>query len=92
MPEHQRVFRHHVVAEDPAKHFSIELVTLTDRNAVTAAVQFNGRDGNELYATGSAKRSPGDPVSAAGEMLAIGRALMAMGEYFEAAGNARVDG
>jgi hypothetical protein len=89
--EHPRTLKNHVTASDPAKQYEIELVTVTDRNAVIAAVNFYGRDGNSLYSTGSAKRHPGDKISDAGEMLAIGRALTALGQYFEVAGNERVD-
>ena len=92
MSEPQRTYRHHVVAEDPTKSYEIDVTTVTDRNAVIATVEFFGRDGNRLFATGSAKRHPGDPITDAGAMLAIGRALTALGQYFEAAGNERVDG
>lgn len=65
------------------------VVTLTDRNAVVATATFESMtsDVGSITATGSSKRAPGDPSGDSGELLAIGRALLALGEYFESAGD-----
>lgn len=76
MPEQS--FRHHVVTENPWNCLEVTIDTLSDRNAVTAAARLQGGP----TATGSAKRAPGDPnFEGLGETIAIGRALIGLGQH-----------
>jgi Domain of unknown function (DUF1876) len=83
MPSYEQVLKHHVTQEDPAHNYDVEVYTLSYRNASVAKVTFYTVEGKEdLYATGSSKRVAGDPVrDDIGEQLAVGRALIAMGQY-----------
>lgn len=91
----ERSLKHHVVEDNPWECYDINVDTLRDRDAVVASVRFQTqlRNAPHITATGSAKRLPGDRHDQhSGELLAIGRALIALGQHFEAAGNERVDG
>lgn len=82
MPEQN--YRHHIVNDNPWQNYTIDVDTLTDRNASTAAVTFRTRNADipVIRATGSAKRSPKDRFhSVAGEQQAVGRALLALGQH-----------
>lgn len=85
MPEQS--FRHHVVKENPWHSYEVTIDTLSDRNAVTAAASSDG-----VIATGSAKRAPGDPnFEALGETIAVGRALVALGQHLLDCAENRLD-
>lgn len=72
----------HIVSETPYRIYSVDVDTLTDRNAATASVTFHTRSKGSIHATGSAKRNSGDVYNdVSGEQLAVGRALMHLGKY-----------
>jgi hypothetical protein len=76
-----------ITTQDPAGFEELGISTMVDDNAVTALVEMR-HDGQVVYATGSAKRHPGDPRNLnAGKQLAIGRALLELGAALVAAGN-----
>lgn len=85
------------VRTKPWKYHFVQVDTLTDRNAVVAAVTFRPEadpvSGNydSYTVTDSAKREPGDVNDRTiGEQLAIGRALVKLGRDLQKAANTRV--
>lgn len=76
--------RHHIVEENPWRTYDITVDSLTDRNAATASVRFHtaNRFNPHITATGSSKREPEDRINEyVGEQLAIGRALVSLGQH-----------
>lgn len=72
---------------EPWKCYSVDVDTLSDRNASVAAVKFNdSHHANDYAVTASAKREPGDQYdSGVGEQLAVGRALEQLGRELQKA-------
>lgn len=84
--------RHHVTHEMPWKSFGIDVDILTDNNAATACVSLHRVYGPALYATGSSKRSPEDrQIPEIGNTVALGRALIALGQHLTATAEQALD-
>lgn len=85
---------HHVVEADPWQCYTVTVDALTDRNAAVAAARFHTHNSFNPYvtATGSAKRMPEDRADdVLGEQLAVGRALVSLGQYLINAAEAAQD-
>lgn len=77
-----------IMTVKPWKSHTIDIDTLTDRDASVAAVTLypEGTYGDAYTVTGTAKRKPGDkPNASRGEQLAIARALLKLGKDLERA-------
>ena len=84
----------HIVDSDPWQCYSVLVDALTDRNASVASARFHTHNKFNPYitATGSAKRIPGDRADdVLGEQLAVGRALVSLGQYLIDAADSALD-
>jgi hypothetical protein len=76
--------RHHISDVNPNLSYSVGINVIQDRNATVASAQFVNLDGlaEFFWATGSAKLEPGDTADFdVAATLAIGRALVTLGQY-----------
>ena len=75
------MLENHKVTENPLISYKVKVRTLTDRNVSVADIGLHSKNGLVFRATGSAKRVPGDEFDpGVGDTLAVGRALIALGE------------
>jgi Domain of unknown function (DUF1876) len=75
---------HHITDSSPWECWTVTVNSLVDVNAAVATARFRTQNRERPYvtATGSAKRMPEDHRNdVVGEQLAIGRALVSLGQY-----------